>query len=301
MSRLSYALVAALALHGALFLTRSRHAPHGAPLAAQPATEFDEIEVAPALDKAPEASEPSEVQRAAGAAHASAAVARTSNHAAALAAPGLDTAQAADATTGADTALTGSGTSAPEPAGSAEANAAPKLDLHLDDGFFMRPAAEDLPRVRKPEIQRQLEAAILADDVKRGAARGNVLVGSLNEAVRASGPVRGEALLSVIVGADGSVSGVEFTRGAASDWAAAVASFRALAARKRVRVPAGARGLRVTFSVRSKVQLPSGKSIGSGGNVEPSGIGLSGTFDVADVGAVAQRMVYAHVVSEEVL
>lgn len=271
------------------------------PLAAPPTQEFDEVELAPTLDRAPEAPEPSEALRAAVAPNASRAVARASNHATEPAGPGLGTAPAPDAATGADTASNGAGTSPPAAAGSAEANATPKIDLHLDDGFFMRPASEDLLRVRKPELQRQLEAAILADDVKRGAARGNVLLGSLNEAVRASGPVRGEALLSVIVGADGSVSAVEFTRGAASDWASAIASFRALAARKRVRVPAGARGLRVTFSVQSKVQLPSGKSIGSGGNVEPSGIGLRGTFDVADVGAVAQRMVYAHVVSEEVL
>ena len=301
MSRLSYALLAALALHGALFLLRSRHAPQHVPVATQPATEL-EVELAPPPTEeqpADVAAEPSEAQAAS---HAPSAVAaRPGTHAAESAASGLSAASDSDALPGADSAPNSGTASAPPGAGSAEARAASPINLHLDDGFFMRPSSEDLPRVHKPEIQRQLEAAVMADDVKRGAARGNVLLGSLNDAVRGSGPVRGEALLSVVVGADGSVSTVQVLRGAASEWASAIESFRALAARKHVRVPAGARGLRVTFSIQSKVQLPSGKALGSGGNVQPSGLGLSGTFDVADIGAVAQRMVHAHVVSEELL
>jgi hypothetical protein len=117
--------------------------------------------------------------------------------------------------------------------------------------------------------------------------------------------VRGEALVRVTVGPDGGVTDVEFLRGAASDWAAALKTFRGLALRKRVRVPSGARGLRVTFAVKAKVQLPSGAaapgpSVASP-SLDPDGLLPHGTFDVADIGASLQRLVYARVVSEEVL
>ena len=72
-----------------------------------------------------------------------------------------------------------------------------------------------------------------------------------------------------------------------------------------VRVPAGARGLRVTFSIKAKVQLPSGAEV-KGPNLanpslDPNGLTPHGTFDVADLGSGSQRLVYARVVSEEVL
>ena len=36
-------------------------------------------------------------------------------------------------------------------------------------------------------------------------------------------------------------------------------------------------------------------------SLKPNGLTLHGSFDVADLGAGPQRMVYAHVVSEEIL
>ncbi|HWZ89045.1 MAG TPA: hypothetical protein VNW92_09345, partial [Polyangiaceae bacterium] len=67
------------------------------------------------------------------------------------------------------------------------------IDLGLDGNFFMRPPSEELPRVRKSSVQRQLEASLSANDVQRGLARGSALLGSLNAAVRDTGPARGEA------------------------------------------------------------------------------------------------------------
>jgi len=169
----------------------------------------------------------------------------------------------------------------------------------------MRPGAEELPRVRKSGIQRELDSAIAASDVQHGLARGNALLGSLNAAVRDVGPIRGEALFRVTVGPDGTLSDVELLAGQASNWTSALKAFRELATRKHVRVPAGALGLRVTFAVKAKVQLPSGAEVKgpevAGPSLAPNGLTLHGTFDVADIGANAQRLVYAHVVSEEVL
>ena len=215
--------------------------------------------------------------------------------------PGSEAA-GAEALSSSDAAADSSAT----PSAQASADPAPrKIDLGLSEGYFMRPPSEEFPRVRKSGVERQLEASLLADDVRHGLARGNALLGALNAAVRDVGPVRGEALLRVTVGADGSFSDVEFLQGAASDWASALAAFRELATRKRVRVPPGARGLRVTFAVKAKVQLPSGAEVKgvdvANPSLAPNGLTLHGTFDVADIGAGAQRLVYARVVSEELL
>jgi len=96
-------------------------------------------------------------------------------------------------------------------------------------------------------------------------------------------------------------------RGAGSEWAAALSSFRALAVKKRLRVPPGARGLRVTFSVKAKVQRPSGKEVEASAisaappSFAPNGLVPHGDFDLADLGGGGQRLVYARVLSEEVL
>ena len=299
MSRLSYALLAALALHALLLLTRLHPALHSATFAQQKPQELIDIEEAsveaPAEPSSPAASDAQTAANPSAASHPSAASRALQGL------PQPDRA-GADSLPGADAVANAGNASDPAAAGSAEVAAVVphKIDLHMDDGFFMRPPSEDLPRLHKPVVQQQLEAALSADDVRRGLARGNVFLGSLNAAAREAGPVRGEALLSVTVGADGSLSGIEFLRGSASDWSSAIASFRALAASKRLRVPPGAHGVRVTFSVSAKVQRPSGKEVGSSG-LDIGPMALSGTFDVADLGAAAARMVYAHVVSEEVL
>jgi outer membrane biosynthesis protein TonB len=289
-----------LALHGVLFFVRARHgAQHvAAPTAAPP--ELVEVE-APDLEPAPEA--PATPDTSPSAEHAGSATAAAAR--AAIRAPEVETASS-DSVNSAD-APSGTAADAPAaPAAVASAEApARKINLGLDGTFFMRPPSEELPRVRKPEYQRQMEAAIAADEVKHGLARGNAFVGPLNAAAREFGPTRGEALLRVTVGADGALTDLEFLQGSASEWAEALKSFRELASRKRVRVPAGARGVRVTFAVKAKVQTPSGHEVKgvdvASPSLAPDGLLLNGKYDLADLGGGPQRMVYAHVVSEEVL
>jgi hypothetical protein len=305
-SRLSNALLAALALHGLLLLTHARHSPERPSVALSKPEELVEVEET-LPDEAAAGITPS-LGRVQPAQHS---VSAPSSAVTAQAGNGLpETESSTDSVSDAEVSSNGASSNGAATAGTAAASSAEassdkpahKIDFGVDDGFFMRPTSDGLLRVPKPVFQRQLEAALSADDVRRGLARGGELVSSLNAAVRDKGPVRGEALLRVTVGPDGALTAVEFLRGSASEWSSALESFRALAARKRLRVPPGARGLRVTFSVQAKVQRPSGKEVDSAGlDVEPSGFALRGTFDVADVGAGAQRLVYARVVSEEVL
>ncbi|MEI9952248.1 MAG: hypothetical protein WDO74_25485 [Pseudomonadota bacterium] len=314
MPRFSYALLGALALHGLALLLRVRQPFNASSLNAEPASQSVELEEFPV-------EEASEEQAARGAPPSTPAEARAPSAATNRVAGPLARATSAEVEAIPEAAPTGDALGAPVAASSAEAGdglPARKIDLGLDGHFFLHapgpaqpaepaPAAELGPRVRKSTTQRQLEAALSADDIRRGLARGNALLGSLNSATRAEGPLRGEAVFRATVAADGSFGNVELLAGTATEWSAVLGAFRKLAASKHVRIPPGAKGLRVTFSVKAKVQRPSGKEVASTaigvGNPGPSpvGVGVDGDFDLVDVGAGSQRVVYARVVSEEVL
>lgn len=318
--RFSYALAGALALHAALLLVRTRHRPDLAhptePGATPTQIEIDELSevLAPSVPQAalapPEPNEALPAARVAALQPATAAGPASAPPSDAVLTPEVEAGPAP-------------GVASAEPV----ANGAPArpIDLGLDGRMFMhlpsganagteptvdRPAAPLAPlgpRAPHSDVQRQLQASLVADDVKRGLARGNVFIGSLNTAARAEGPLRGEALVRVTVGADGSLLGIELASGAAADWAATVRSFRELATRKRVKVPPGARGMRISFAVKAKVQRPSGKEVQSSAvgvdtpSLKPNGLVPGGDFDLADLGGGGQRLVYARIVSEEVL
>jgi hypothetical protein len=314
--RFSYALLGALALHGSTLLLRAWHPrlPASPVLKDAPAPVSVELEefalndppveqtpIADALSDRAQRSPPASLSnRAAGA----------------LPKPTIAEVEAVS-----EVVASGEPRLEPITAGSADAtDGLPprKIDLGLDGHFFLHdpapvkatgpaPAAELGPRVRKSSAQRQLEAALSADDIQRGLARGNALLGSLNTAARSEGPLRGEAVFRATVAADGSFGSVELLRGTAAEWASVLNAFRKLAASKHVRLPAGAKGLRVTFSVKAKVQRPSGKEVSdtaigvAAPSLAPNGLVPSGDFDLADLGAGSQRLIYARVVSEEVL
>jgi hypothetical protein len=312
--RFQYALLGALALHGALLLVHWRHDAGLAPqVRERPAEQFIDIDEVPLGDPAPRApadSDPASVGSNATDSLSAGPAARIARAEPRIASssqlPSVADAPSSDDSVAAGVAAQAQGEGAPpEPER--------KIDLGLDGHFFLGPPSEMLPRIHKPDArprpdpQKRLENALAADDVQRGLARGNALVGSLSAAAREDGPLRGEAMFRVTVGADGGVLSAELVQGAGSDWAAALSSFRALAAQKRLRVPPGARGLRVTFTVKAKVQRPSGKEVeespvGVGApSLKPNGLVPHGDFDLADLAGGGQRLVYARVVSEEVL
>jgi hypothetical protein len=288
-----------------------RHAPDAAQVAERQAEQF--IDIDDTLPAAPAAAEPEGASSSDDAANAApAAVASLAARPAAVV-PRVASSSQLEPAADAPEAVAAAGTGVTAQNGE---TAAPerKIDLGLDGHFFLGPPSVMLPRVQSPEVRRhrpdpqqRLNDALAAADVQRGLARGNEFVGSLNSAVREDGPVRGEAMFRVTVGADGGLLSAELVHGSESEWSSALKSFRALAARRHLRVPPGAHGLRVTFSVKAKVQRPSGKEVEASSvgvaepSLKPNGMTLHGDFDLADLGGGGQRLVYARVVSEEVL
>lgn len=189
---------------------------------------------------------------------------------------------------------------------------APKIDLGLDGRLF-QPRWSDLeskPSTRREaaaKVERQLNASLVEADVQRGLARGGALVGSLSSAVRTAGPAVGDAVVRVTLNSRGELGELELLRGSTSDWAAVLRVFREQAKRSAIRVPIGAQGLRVTFSVSAKLQRPSGARVGSsaialnGPSLAPNGLVPGGSFDVADLSNKTSRVAYVRVLTEEVL
>lgn len=205
------------------------------------------------------------------------------------------------------------------PSETATAVAMPKIDLGLNGGLLRmldaRAAATPAPKPGKPtrtrdssaELTRTLNSAILADDVRHGRARGNVLLGVLDSALRSVGPTRGRAIVQATVDARGDLIDLVLLRGDSNEWASVLQSFRNQAKNRRVRVPDGAQGLRITFNVSAKVQRPSGEAVEStpigvdGPSLAPNGMTMRGTFDLADLSNTSSRMISARIVSEELL
>lgn len=199
------------------------------------------------------------------------------------------------------------------------ATAASKIDLGLNGGLVRilssQPPAKPQEvavkqRVRRDvdaTITREFSASLLADDVRRGHARGNVLVGPLTSAVREAGLTRGDAIIRVTLDSQGSFSGVELLQGDARDWSTVLQAFRQRAKSKRVPVPSGAQGLRVTLNVTAKIQRTSGKEVQSSAigvnqpSLAPNGMTFMGDFDLSDLANKTTHRVYARVTAEELL
>lgn len=190
-----------------------------------------------------------------------------------------------------------------------------KIDFGLDGRLF-REIPPEAPSITRPKrksraeleqaLNGSLRDSLKADDVERGYAIGNALVGSLTSAVRNAGPAEGNALISVTINSAGEVSELKLLRGDPGDWSVAMQAFRRQA-KQRVALPAGAQGLRITYDVSSKIQLPSGKRIDAAAlrlkrpSLAPNGLTLRGDFDVADLSGKTSQMVSARIVREELL
>jgi hypothetical protein len=106
-------------------------------------------------------------------------------------------------------------------------------------------------------------AEALADaDVQRGLGRGGPAVAALEEVARESdAPARGVATFDVVVNRSGSADvRLESADADFDAWSRLTRAMAEAVTRKSVRIPPGARGLRVTVRLDARVQWPNGKT-----------------------------------------
>ncbi|MEO7093975.1 MAG: hypothetical protein ABI175_12040, partial [Polyangiales bacterium] len=105
-------------------------------------------------------------------------------------------------------------------------------------------------------------------------------------------PATGIAVFEVKTDAAGVVKSVTVlsTDGDAPAWNVVALAMKKDLAKKKLAVPSGAAGLKVTVRVQAKLALPSGAT-GSGVSPYVSGIGGGFGFDLSDIGQKPMRVV----------
>ena len=166
---------------------------------------------------------------------------------------------------------------------------------------------------RRVNAQKRLEQALAQgqqnEKTALGLGAGGPVMRALQSAAYASSsPLNGNALFTFIIDSDGklvtsSVGGVSSDR---DKWERVARQAAQALAQRKLPVPKG-RSVRLTVSVNSRLELPSGAapggpttSVDALNPLDPSAA-LSLMGDLADVGGKARRMVRSHVVSEELL
>ena len=107
-------------------------------------------------------------------------------------------------------------------------------------------------------------------------------------------------VLSLTFDASGAPTSIHIAERSDGDptWDSYARAVLALAKKKPARaLPDGAKGMVVTMSVESRMVMPSGSDPGSSTKVD----GLSGTFDLGDLGAAPRKRVTAHVLKESLV
>ncbi len=153
---------------------------------------------------------------------------------------------------------------------------APTLSLsQLGIGPGVNPALTKTPRIQSHRRQRIAESnARLSASLAAGAADRDLALGlgahgavlSSLERTTLSGntPATGSALFVVQVNSKGKLAFVDVIEAAGSfaGWTEVAKRTQAALAKRRLRMPAGARGVEYRIRVRSKVQMPSGRDPG---------------------------------------
>ena len=129
-------------------------------------------------------------------------------------------------------------------------------------------SAEGAVAAEPPTPSTGIAEALTAADVERGLGRGGPVVSALEEVARTSdAPVRGIATFEVTVDRSGKADvRLDSADAEATSWAELARSMSDAVAKKAVRVPSGARGLRVTVQIDARVQYPNGRDTRALGN-----------------------------------
>lgn len=173
--------------------------------------------------------------------------------------------------------------------------------LRTEPAPRLPPAPAPAPDV-KDRLDRSLAAGLAEQSRRLGLGPGGAVISALEHATRsAHTPPSARATFLAVVDGTGAVTTVRLQAASESTPAwqdVAQRALRALKAR-RLRPPDGARPIELQIEVTCALQLPSGAESGVDTDFKLGAV--SGTFDVADVGARAQRMVRARLVSQRVL
>ena len=140
-------------------------------------------------------------------------------------------------------------------------------------------------------VQHALTDPLHARDLELGLMGDGPVLSALKDTTRAMpSPLSGHAIFAVTIDATGAVLGigVESSSGDRTAWDEIARDSTAALAQRKLRVPAGAKGLALRISVDSAMQLP------SGAQHVVTQEGLGGRFDVSDIGSRPQRVVAAH-------
>ena len=143
-------------------------------------------------------------------------------------------------------------------------------------------------------VQHALTDPLHARDLELGLMGDGPVLSALRDTTRAMpSPLAGHAIFAVTIDATGAVLhiGVEESSGDRTAWDEIARDSTAALSQKKLRVPAGSKGMAFRITVESAMQLPSGAQHGV--SLE----GLGGRFDVSDIGSRPQRVVAAHTLS----
>lgn len=158
---------------------------------------------------------------------------------------------------------------------------------------------------REPGIDPDLGGKLLRESMDRtnqarGLGFGGPVASAAHQAcLSKNAPTEGAATFDVLTGPDGAVISVSVRGTRGGDWSSVAEVLRSILAGKRLQVPPGAAGVAVAVRVEAKLQLPSGKSPNDPAvQAEIRGLGVSGTFDLADLSGKVSRIVSARITNE---
>lgn len=141
------------------------------------------------------------------------------------------------------------------------------------------------PRAAPNRFQRDLEREHLARTARSGMGPSGAVASAARVAAREFAPREGEARLLTIIDSKGNVTDVRVLSGRGADWKRIAAAIKRALAKRALHVSGATRGVQVVTKIAVAYRLPSGSRSAVGFE------GGTGTFDMADIGAIARRVV----------
>lgn len=143
------------------------------------------------------------------------------------------------------------------------------------------------------KLDAQLSGAVDAKDQEKGLGSGGPVASAAHDVSSGvDAPETGSATIDVETDASGMVTEAHLVE--ATDhlaWSKVAGKLKKRLAATPLKVPSGAGGVTVRVKITAAMKLPSGAPSGKAVTAAPMGLGVGGTFDVADIGQKPRRMV----------